>query len=97
MFECNCDCQQVEGFLKGVHKAHCDSLRAIYPEVWTNRYGDDQPVFPDCCPACGAVKNGEVPGVSVEYACGGGYRPKPQIQNHTNYWWGRCKVDEVLA
>jgi len=24
------------------------------------------------------------------YACGGYYKRKPQIQNHTDYWWGKC-------
>ncbi len=26
----------------------------------------------------------------ASYACGGSYTPKPQIQNHTEYFWGSC-------
>jgi hypothetical protein len=29
----------------------------------------------------------------AEYACGGTYSIKPQIQNHTNYFWGTCGKD----
>jgi len=55
-------------------------------------------VFPETCPICEApiakvqpeqeatryFKNGPV------YECGGQYTIKPQIQNHTQKWWGTC-------
>jgi hypothetical protein len=36
------------------------------------------------------------------YACGGTYELKPQCQNHTDKWWGRCpvtrdRIAQVLA
>ena len=93
MFECDCDCESVEGFLKGVHKAHCRSHDAIYPEICVDR--GESPFLPESCPACGAEaeKRGNN---TVTYACGGSYRPKPQIQNHTDKWWGSCKVDKPV-
>lgn len=54
-------------------------------------------VFPETCPACGAARTAERPGRDCSYACGGGYRDKPQIQNHTDYWWGSCPVKRAEA
>lgn len=67
----------------------------ILPEISQSRYPvrEEAPVFPDNCPACGA-------GVSsrgnffrpVTYSCGAAYTEKPQIQNHTDKWWGSCRA-----
>lgn len=51
--------------------------------------------FPDACPVCSAPathRNEDGPhyGRFCEYVCGGKYTNKPQIQNHTNKWWGHC-------
>jgi hypothetical protein len=55
------------------------------------------PVFPDTCPVCGAATvphpKAETHGRDyhpIAYACGGSYDHKPQIQNHTDKWWGTC-------
>jgi hypothetical protein len=50
------------------------------------------PALPDTCPVCGADVVFRTPGPldRVVYRCGGGYLPKDQIQNHTDYWWGMC-------
>ena len=61
---------------------------------------DDRPVvFPDACPACGATKTSDTSGRSswpeARYACGGSYTNKPQIQNHTDKWWGHCPVTKA--
>jgi len=29
------------------------------------------------------------------YGCGGQYRQKPQIQCHTNKWWGHCPTEKL--
>jgi hypothetical protein len=60
------------------------------------------PDFPNECPCCGAEiaggEHGGTPWASQIYACGGAYRPKPQIQNHTYIWWGHCpKAKKALA
>lgn len=68
----------------------------IYPEVVGELVRDrpaPPPRFPSKCPCCGAPKvdhAGYRQNVSVLYACGGAYGPKPQIQTHTHYWWGAC-------
>ena len=68
----------------------------IYPELVGYKCRGSvvpPPQFPDACPKCGAPKTAEDRLALVErctYACGGGYSPKPQIQNHTDYWWGKC-------
>lgn len=47
--------------------------------------------FPDACPLCGAAMTIERDNeFGVGYACGGSYKPKDQIQNHTDVWWGKC-------
>lgn len=52
------------------------------------------PVFPDACPACQAPKTAEVAWRRAEYACGASYSDKPQIQNHTDKWWGSCPATQ---
>lgn len=63
----------------------------IYPEL-NQAVGNGKPNYPKTCPICGA-------GIAVYYAdeyngptyeCGGQYQTKPQIQNHTDKWWGQC-------
>jgi hypothetical protein len=68
-----------------------------YPEVcgnWIDGYQAPPPMFPDRCPGCGARvaedQNVGTWNVQRVYRCGGRYRPKPQIQNHTDIWWGHC-------
>lgn len=68
----------------------------VYPEITGYlRRGREvpPPAFPSACPCCGAAlvetKEGEW-SASAQYACGGTYEPKPQIQNHTRVWWGVC-------
>lgn len=47
--------------------------------------------FPDRCPGCGAAMSIQRDNeYGVGYACGGSYKPKDQIQNHTDVWWGQC-------
>ena len=50
------------------------------------------PKFPETCPACGSalyltLNNGWN---GAAYECGATYSEKPQIQNHTDIWWGTC-------
>jgi hypothetical protein len=75
------------------------SLDEVYPELIGYKCRGEKcppPTFPDACPTCGAAKVDHVdPGhplslEKVRYACGGAYEPKPQIQNHTDKWWGKC-------
>ena len=73
-----------------------DDERRIYPEIsrpkgWTEL---KRPTFPDQCPICGAAKAADNMGV-ILYQCGGSYLAKPQIQNHTDKWWGRCESDKI--
>jgi hypothetical protein len=46
--------------------------------------------FPDVCPVCNAAATTDGDYRGRKYACGGKYETKPQIQNHTEVWWGRC-------
>ena len=73
--------------------------RHIYPELWQARRPEQgpTPVFPEACPACSApaVEHGKLHYHPVTYACGGGYDEKPQIQNHTDKWWGYCPVTKL--
>ncbi len=69
-------------------------LSYIYPEIHLSRpTGHVMPQFPGTCPACGAKVALEAKDYygGPTYACGGGYSFKPQIQNHTDKWWGSCK------
>jgi hypothetical protein len=77
-----------------------DDYRHIYPEVTQAiRHREDPyptPVFPDTCPRCGAVATARGNFFHpIKYACGGSYEEKPQIQNHTDVWWGRCPVTQA--
>jgi hypothetical protein len=64
----------------------------IYPEIRQPMRGLlKAPEFPAACPACGAEVQARGNFFHpVTYACGGSYDEKPQIQNHTDVWWGRC-------
>jgi hypothetical protein len=104
--KCTCSCQdKPEGdFLKDCHGCSCDLYQArhelIYPELTGNqiRGKKKHPVeYPDKCPACGAEKVSEKEFIigtdrfpTRIYGCGGKYETKPQIQNHTDYFWGSC-------
>lgn len=71
------------------------SYAHILPEIWRNIRDRNEPApsFPDTCPACGAVATMHGDYYSpVAYACGAAYTEKPQIQNHTDKWWGSCPV-----
>ena len=67
---------------------HCGAKRTDNPDVLvTAQYGmnDGRKV------RIGDEAGDKNAGVSwVTYECGGYYRSKPQIQNHTDYWWGTC-------
>ena len=54
--------------------------------------GETPPNFPSTCPLCGAktFKEAESFFEGPIYTCRGQYTYKPQIQCHTNYWWGSC-------
>jgi hypothetical protein len=71
----------------------------ILPEI-EQAVGDHRVIpFPIACPACGAgivsaVDDGSLS--SASYACGAAYKSKPQIQNHTDKWWGTCPTTAVL-
>jgi len=64
----------------------------IYGELHIAIGRSNDIAFPDTCPVCGAgIK--EVPADDMNgptYNCGGQYRVKPQIQCHTQKWWGTC-------
>lgn len=67
-----------------------------YPEIYRpNKPGADPPEFPATCPVCGEDRTFQVTKAPpylcrASYACGGTYTRKPQIQTHTNKWWGMC-------
>lgn len=63
-----------------------------YDEIHIPSEYGTSPDFPDTCPACGAKEVERKMGWlgHNKYACGGGFKIKPQIQNHTDKWWGRC-------
>lgn len=68
---------------------------AVYPELSVrNEHPTPAIIFPNACPVCGAsVEYGQDGGTGwalLRYKCGGQYSAKPQIQNHTLKWWGRC-------
>ena len=67
----------------------------LYSEIWVSNDGKTKPVLPDTCPICGATKVEGNDGTAFrawrEYACGGCYTEKPQIQTHTNKYWGSCQ------
>ncbi len=64
--------------------------RTPLPEVWQERH-EPLPTFPESCPVCGAAASAHGNRYHpVTYACGAAYTDKPQIQNHTDKWWGAC-------
>lgn len=68
----------------------------VYEEIHVARATNHSgPAFPTACPVCGSEvaggENGGTPWATQIYACGGRYEPKPQIQNHTDKWWGLCQ------
>lgn len=77
--------------------------RHILPEIALARAdAQAQPTpFPDACPCCGAALAEAVnhPAIdyrrSATYACGASYTHKPQIQNHTEKWWGTCPATQA--
>jgi hypothetical protein len=56
---------------------------------------DGPPSFPVACPACGSPLVDVVVGRSAAYDCGATYTEKPQIQNHTDIWWGICPATKA--
>lgn len=61
-------------------------------------------VFPESCPACKSPRIINHSGVNIieylrsaTYACGAHYTHKPQIQNHTEKWWGTCPTASVFT
>lgn len=75
-----------------------NQYRHILPEV-TQWRADAQglPEFPNDCPACGAHVVDRNTGwrTPITYACGASYTSKPQIQNHTDKWWGTCPATQA--
>jgi hypothetical protein len=67
----------------------------IYPEIYKRNELGQEPEYPKACPACGAkTKSPEFDHYDGPvYECGGQYTFKPQIQNHTNKWWGTCPIE----
>lgn len=51
--------------------------------------------YPEVCPICGAgIKNGDRTHYKGPiYECGGQYKMKSQIQNHTDKWGGFCPIE----
>ncbi len=99
--ECTCNVDQREGVLKGIHSVHCaisrDRHRRSYRELIGNKCrGNKHPPveLPDKCPVCDAKATVKKDGQFAKrmYECGGSYSMKPQIQNHTDYFWGSCKA-----
>jgi hypothetical protein len=65
-------------------------LNARYEELWMP-VGAGMPNFPETCPSCtSSVKKDMDHFHGPTYECGGQYRNKPQIQCHTNKYWGHC-------
>ena len=68
----------------------------VYVELWRSRnvVHTNLPEYPDSCPCCGAgiVKDERDQDHGPVYGCGGQYTSKPQIQNHTDKWWGVCPI-----
>jgi hypothetical protein len=72
--------------------------RRNYPELALATHLDSKPDFPASCPSCDAPRvptalqpeHGGGHYRCCHYKCGGAYTYKPQIQNHTDKWWGVC-------
>lgn len=68
-------------------------MKKVYDEIWRPHNGTpaDLPAYCPVCQATTVQREGvNTPWESRHYACGGAYKSKPQIQNHTNKWWGHC-------
>jgi len=53
------------------------------------------PKWDKACPVCGAPEDTPAEGrKGPKYRCGGQYTQKPQIQNHTDKWWGLCPAQK---
>ena len=70
-------------------------MSVIYPEIAVANDGVEDPEFPQKCPVCDADVDVELHSKhsferKIVYECGGTYSLKPQIQNHTNKYWGNC-------
>ena len=62
-----------------------------YKELWVS-VGSGSPFFSETCPICGAIirEDNQDYYKGPIYECGGQYTFKPQIQTHTDKWWGSC-------
>lgn len=64
----------------------------FYTEIQCPR--ESRVIFPAACPACSApLKEEKDKGerwATAVYGCGGSYKYSPQIQTHTNKWYGSC-------
>ena len=94
-----CTCKNPGRISPDIHEADCEYAKALrskcYPELIGNksRGSEIPPVdLPNICPVCGAEVSIKEDGEFAKriYACGGTYEMKPQIQNHTDYFWGTC-------
>lgn len=69
----------------------------FYPELCVTNDHRTSIRLPDQCPICGAKRVDGNDGLYCfawrEYACGGGYTKKPQIQMYTICYWGHCCKD----
>ncbi len=65
----------------------------VYPEIAVRKDADQRVTFPVDCPTCGSliVMSDDTGWDGPIYGCGGQYTIKPQIQNHTDKWWGVCE------
>jgi hypothetical protein len=75
--------------------------RHVYEEIWVEKSSHRLADIPGRCPVCKAlcIERDSVgqPWESAKYRCGGEYKSKPQIQNHTDKWWGSCPKVELCA
>lgn len=93
------DIPRADAEAAGLRANQYDVVSAGYPEVQmsVDSAREHATMFPTKCPACGAqcvsVKRiARVPAYqrTAVYECGGAYTSKPQMQNHTEKWWGHC-------
>lgn len=71
-------------------------IQTIYKEISLS-ISNDIPEYPKTCPLCGVGigKDNRDHFQGPVYKCGGQYSLKPQIQNHTDKWWGSCPEREI--
>lgn len=69
----------------------CGAARNDDPEtlIPTDHFGPKHPRYGEKLPI---GEWGMAEGRAATYECGGYWREKPQIQNHTDYFWGRCQA-----